>query len=416
MKKLLIGALLALTACGAAVNGGYQGTPIATLGGQLSLKQGLSLTHEVRLAIAWYPDLSGDNPTPPKSVVTEEVAYTGTFPQSFTFRLFGPPAPAALAHVFDDDGKPAGKAAVGQLVAYEDLDGDRKLSVDAQGRATDRILGSTAGAGAFDFYTVAERHLVLWAQDGATLDLPDVRPGYNLLHYTDPLAAPEVLPLTASIPLELTGEPRLALISCPEAYVEPQPDVACGVRVWETPAVNGTIALNEQGNIDAFVMVSTPAGTSSNATVRINGTLIPHDSSGMAHWLTEPAPSALHVGLNTIEVEQPGYAPLTLQATVPGPFAITSPAGGSTVTAGSPLSVTWTAAPGAGVYAATLFVDHAGNDSSDLVHGTSAQLTVPVPDTNGSGDLSVVAYDRLVIARTAILGLSAQHLSLDVTR
>ena len=413
MKKLLIGALFALTACGAAVNGGYQGTPIATLGGQLSLKQGLALTHEVRLAIAWYPDLSGDHPTAPKSIVTEEVAYTGTFPQSFTFRLFGPPAPAALAPIFDDDGAQAGKAAVGQLVAYEDLDGDGKLSVDAQGRASDRILGSTAGAGAFDFYTVAERHLVLWAQDGATLGLPGVQPGYNLLHYTDPFAAPEVLPLTSAIPLELTGEPRLALISCPEAYVDPQPETACGVRVWETPAVNGTIAINETGSIDAFVMVSTSAGTSSTATVRINGTVIPHDSSGLAHTLTEPTPSSLHVGLNTIEVEQPGYEPVTLQATVPGPFSLTAPADGATITAGAPLTVSWTPAAGATVYGATLFVGHAGNDASELVRGaTSVQLDVP--NATGLGDLSVVAYDRLVIARTAILGLSVQRVALDV--
>lgn len=413
MKKLLIGALLALTACGAAVNGGYRGTPIATLGGQLSLKQGLSLTHEVRLAIAWYPDLSGDHPTPPKAIATEEVAYTGTFPQSFTFRLYGPPAPEALAQIVED-GAPAGKAAVGQLVAYEDLDGNGKLSVDAHGRATDRILGSTAGAGAFDLFTVATRHLVLWTQDGADLGLPGVQPGYNLLRYEDPFAAPVALPLATAIPLELTGEPRLALIACPEAYVDPQPETACGVRVWTTPEVNGTISLNEAGAIDAFVMVRTAAGTSSTATVHINGAVVPRDASGLVHSLTEAAPSALRVGLNTIEVEQPGYEPLTLQATVPGAFTITAPADGGTVTAGAPLDVTWTSAAGATRYAATLFVENAGNDASDLVSGTSARLTVP--DATGTGTLSVVAYDRLAFSRAAVLGLSVRELTLTVTR
>lgn len=380
------------------------------------MRDGLSVSHEVRLAVAWYPDLSDDTPAPPRAIVTEELAYTGSFPQSFTFRLYGPPAPEALAPVTVGDGAPAGKAAVGQLVAYEDVDGDGRLSVDAQGRATERILGSTAGAGAFDFYTTATRHLVLWAQDGAErgLELEGLTAGYNLLRYEDPLSPPVVLPLTTALPIALTAEPRLALIACPEAYVEPQPETACGVRVWDTPAVNGTVSLQDDGSIDAFVLVSTASGTSSMATVRINGVEIPRDGSNLAHALTEAAPSVLHTGVNVVEVQQPGYQPVTLQAVVPARFDVTAPLPGTSVTAGSSLTVRWTAATGATRYGVSLFVDGARPTDSALVAATSAQ--VQVPDGVGPGELSVVAYERLDFSRASVLGLSVRTLRLDVTR
>jgi hypothetical protein len=413
MKKLLV-ALLALTACGPAVNGGYRGLPVATLGGMLSLKDGLTISHEVRLAIAWYPDLSAESPTPPRAIVTEEISYTGAFPQNYSFRLYGPPTPEAIAQIFGQGGTPEGRAAVGQLVAYEDLDDDGQLSLDAKGRATDRILGSTAGAGAFDFYTTATRYLVLWTQDGADLGLPGVQPGYNLLRYENPLSPPEALPLTSSIPIALTAEPRLALIACPEAYLAPQPEMACGVRVWDTPEVNGTITLQDNGGIDAFVLVSAGGQTSSTATVRVNGTVVPHDSSNLAHSLVEPTPSVLHTGVNVIVIEQPGYEPLTLQAVVPARFDVTSPAADATLVAGSTITARWTPATGATRYAASLFVDGAMPSNTEFVTGTSAP--VKVPDGAGTGQLSIVAYDRFALSRAAIFGLSVRNMNVTVSR
>lgn len=413
MKKLLLGALLALSACGSAVNGGYRGTPIATLGGQLSLKEGLTIGAQVRLAIAWYPDISAESPTPPRAIVTEEISYTGNFPQNFTFRLYAPPAREALAQNLGDPSAPNGKAAVGQLVAYEDLDGDGKLSVDARGRATDRILGSTAGAGAFDFYTVATRYLVLWVQDGATLELEGVRPGYNLLRYENPLAPPKVIALDTPIPVALTAEPRLALIACPEAYLDPQPETACGVRVWTTPEVNGSISLRDDGGLDAFVLVSAGGETSSTATVRINGVNVPRDTSGLAHALSETTGSVLHTGLNSIVVEQPGYDPLTLQAVVPARFEVTAPVSGATIVAGSTIDVSWTAATGATIYAANLFAG-GPSASSEPGAGTTARLTVP--DVAGAAQVSVVAYDRFVLSRAAVLGMSVRNVDVTVAR
>lgn len=403
--------LLALSACGPALTGHSRGPTLATLGGQLSLGQGVALKGDVRLGIAWYPDISADDPQPPKAIVTEELRYSGTFPQAFTFRLTAPPPRDALAPVVEP-GAPAAAAALGQLFAYEDLDGDGRLTLDASGRASDRILGSSAGAGAFDFYTAAERWLVLWAQDGATLELTGVRPGYNLLRYSQPLTPPEVLPLESPIPLALSAEPRLALLACPEAYVDPlQLEEACGVRVWSTPSVSATIAHNDDGSLDAFVLVGNGAGASS--TVRINGELVPADS-GAAHTLYEATPRVLRVGENVIEVEQAGFEKLTLKAVVPARFEVTAPAAGATVKAGSTLDASWTLAAGATLYTASLTVEGAPMaSSSEFSAATSARLVVPAGA--GMGDLSVAAYEHLPLARASALGLSVRHVALVVT-
>jgi hypothetical protein len=223
-----------------------------------------------------------------------------------------------------------------------------------------------------------------------------------------------VLPLTASIPITLSAEPRLALIACPEAYADPQPETACGVRVWDTPEVNGTIALQDDGSIDAFVMVRAGGETSSIATVRINGAEVPRDGSNLAHSLVESTPTVLHTGVNVVVIEQPGYAPLTLHAVVPARFDVTSPAAGATVLANDTITVAWTPATGATRYAASLFVDGAMPADTEFVATTSAP--VKVPDGAGQGQLSVVAYDRFSLSRAAIFGLSVRNVNLTVAR
>jgi hypothetical protein len=404
-----------LAGCGPALTANSPGPAIAELNGVLTLADGVSVRGAVRLATAWYPDLTDDAPTPPRSIVTEEVAYTGSFPQNFTFRLHGAPPREALAPAGEAQA-PEGKGAVAQLFAYDDLDGDGKLTLDAQGRALDRILGSSAGAGAFDFYTSAVRYQLVWVQGGATFGLEGVRPGYNLLRYEDPLSPPRVLPLDTPIPLVLDAAPRLALIACPEAYVSPQPEVACGARVWTTPEVNGAITLQDDGSLDATVLVGVNGVASRDARVRINGVDVPVDQ-GETYSLVEPAGTAsvLRVGLNTVTVEHPGYEPLTLSAVVPTRFDLRAPLAGAQVRAGSALTISWSAATGATLYGANLFVANAPNlGSSELTRDTTVTLTVP--DGSGPGDLSVVAYDRFVLSRAAVLGLSVRSQPLEVTR
>ncbi|MDP1821639.1 MAG: hypothetical protein Q8L48_00270 [Archangium sp.] len=415
MKKLISVALcMVWMACGPAVNGTWKGPPLVTLGGQLTLKEGLTVGSGVRLAIAWYPNLAGDNPTPPRAIATEEVAYSGTFPQNFTFRLYGPPAQAALEVVRSEDGS-EGEAAVGQLLAYEDLDGDGQLSVTTAGTSPDRILGSTAGAGPFDFFSSEQRDLVAWVKRADDLGLASAGmvPGYNLLRATSPFLAPQVLPLDTPIPLRMTGDPRLAIIVCPEAYANPDAEVACGVRVWATPAVNGSISLREDGGLDAFVLVQSQGVTTGAALVTVNGVPLPLDSSGLAYSLSEQAPSVLRIGRNTVSVELAGYSPLLLEATVPARFEVTAPASGARVAPGAPLQVSWTAAAGATQYGASLFVDGPGAPSDTVITSTLG-ATVVAPSISGPGEVSVTAWDHLTFARAALTGMSVRTVPVSV--
>ena len=409
----LCAAVLAM-GCGAAVNGDYRGPPLVTLGGQLTLKEGLTVGGGVRLAIAWYPNLAGDNPTPPKAIATEEVSYTGSFPQNFTFRLYGPPAAAALERVEREDGT-IGEAAVGQLLAYEDLDGDGKLTVDATGRSADRILGSTAGAGPFDFFSSAQRDIVAWVSDADDLGLKvqGMKAGYNLLRFTSPFEPPAVLPLDTPIPLALTGDPRLALIVCPEAYADPDAQVACGVTIWNTPEVMGNLAWQADGSMNAFFLVKVGGEQTTQARITVNGVEVPLDQGATSYSLLEATPSAMRPGLNTVVIEAPGYSAMTMQVRVPGDFSITSPVGGTQVAPGATLAVAWTASTDATGYAASMFVDGPG-PGSDTELTTSLTTSITVPPTTGRGELSVTAFERLDFSRSSVTGITTRSVVLTV--
>lgn len=409
---LVISALLG--ACDGAVNSAYPGEPIATLTGQLSVKQGLSIDHEVRLSVAWFPTVDPSDPVAPKSIVTEELSYTGTFPQAFRFRFYAPPAAEALATGVDPNDPAVGRAALGQLFAYEDMDDDGKLTLDPAGHARDRILGSSAGAGAFDFLTVADRYLVLWVEGGATLSLPGVRPGYNLIHYTQPFELPEALPLDSRIPLELDADPRLALLACPEAYLDPKPEFACGVRLWNTPVIGASVNLRDDGGLDALVTVGGGDPLVPGTTVKINGMTLPHEGDAATWTLSEDKPGVLHTGVNQLEVSQPGFDPVVLRAVVPARFEVQAPLSGATVRAGDFLDVDWGEATGATIYIAGITLGAGMGTSSDPAPETRARLLVP--DVPGEALLNIVAYDRISLERAAFFGVSTRYVPLQVTR
>jgi hypothetical protein len=405
LRRLLFVFSCALVACGPAVNGTWRGPPLLTLTGQLSLKEGLALERGVRLAIAWYPNLAGDVPVAPRSIVTEELEYTGIFPQRFSFPLYAAPAREALEVVTREDGT-VGEAAVGQLFAYEDVDGDGRLTVDADGHSPDRILGSTAGAGPFDFFSNEQRDVVAWVKEADELGLASegMKPGYNLLRVTSPVRPPRVMPLDTSIPLVLTGDPRLALIVCPEAYADPQAETACGVTVWSTPAVNGSISLRE-GALDVFVSVQNGA-----RSVTVNGTALEPDSSGQIFTLSEPSANVLRVGVNSVVVDAPGFQPITLEAIVPTPFDFVTPVAGEALKAGEAVRVEWTQAVGATLYSPSLSAVQTGD--STLVEGLSATLRVPAEP--GPAMFEVTAFDRLAFSRSTVNGMTMRSVEVQI--
>lgn len=391
-----------LVGCGPAVNGTWRGPELVTLTGQLSLKEGVTLNSGVRLAIAWYPNLAADAPVAPRSIVTEELEYTGVFPQRFSFPLYAAPARQAL-EVVTTEGR-VSEAAVGQLFAYEDVNGDEQLTVDAQGHSPDRILGSTAGAGPFDFFSTERRDVVAWVKHADDLGLASqgMKAGYNLLKLTSPVRPPEVMPLDSPIPLVLSADPRLALIVCPEAYANPDAETACGVTVWSTPPVNGSISLHEDGVLEAFVSVQNGA-----RSVSINGVPIDPDPSGQVFTLWEKDSGALRVGVNTVVVDAPGFQPLTLEAVVPSRFDLVPP---GTLRAGQRSRFEWTRAVGASYYSPSISSMSGGE--SDLVEATSATLLVP--NEPGPGSFSVTAFDRLAFTRSAVNGMSTRTVEVTI--
>lgn len=399
---------LASMSCGPAVNGAWKGPPLVTLTGQLSLQDGVVLEQGVRLAIAWFPNLSGDSPVAPRAIATEEVEYTGTFPQRFSFPLHGPPAREALEVVVADDGT-QGEAAVGQLLAYEDLDGDGKLSVDSAGKSSDRILGSAAGAWPFDFFSQGQRDLVTWVKrpDDLGLGRVGMKPGYNLLRFDSPLKEPTVLPLDTPVPLRLTGDPRLQLIVCPEAYASRESEQACGVKVWSTPPVSGALTLRDDGDFDLFLSVESGA-----QRVQVNGVEVPPmgpDRVSFSEAFTA-ASNAVHVGVNTLTVEATGYAPLTLEVTVPSRFDVLSPAPGARLTPGGPVRLSWTAALGATIYGPNVFVgEHAAGDVTPEL-----AIELRVPQSVGPGEVNITAFDRFGFGRTSVMGLSVRSVPVVV--
>src|SRR5687767_7935977 len=99
-SRLLPTLLAFATACGNPVDPNYEGEPLVTLEGQMSLSQGATVEGPVRMALGWYPGmLADDSAAPlsqPKSIVTEDVVYESSFPVSYRFHLYRPPPTDAL--------------------------------------------------------------------------------------------------------------------------------------------------------------------------------------------------------------------------------------------------------------------------------------------------------------------------------
>jgi hypothetical protein len=256
MRRVLpFAAVLGIVACGS-LGDAKKREPLAIIQGQLTQSTAQAPQAQVRVAVVWVSvDKRGYN-------VAQDVAATPVFPSKFKLELTDPPprsamitkatqappeegpgdrpnvdpqpAPGGESGTRDHDSRaewPADfAAAVGSVVAYEDLNGNGKLDLVEEGASSyvDRILG-------------ANETLLLVYLEGtipASNDFTDAygrRPttGYSLMGMPCPMSEvpagggnPEPpprtcdasnsgwLPITTLYDLPLTAEPRFAKMMC----------------------------------------------------------------------------------------------------------------------------------------------------------------------------------------------------------
>ncbi len=358
MKKQRIGmvvlALVALCACpSVVVDPHYQGVPVASLKGQLSLAQGVVPPNNVRLAVVWYKSFL--QPTQPDSIVTQEVAFKGTFPSNFTFDFYGVPPAEALNPTKEGNGHQA----FGVLVAYEDSNGDGRLDpadpFDDGGVNNDRLLGATSSY--FDVNTTS-----YWIQ------YSDVTPaasdknwpsgskkGFNLVSNSQDANGrghAEVLPFDTSIPLVLTAENELVALICQADFANDIGSSPNPIELCKHPATPNVLRVNgsfrrsytDDDATGALVTADRTTLTLSdgqayvdNATVTVNGQLARFRSEGFYDSSASLTPGAPNVAV----VNAPGFAPVTISLVMPNQMPLLAPVSGQKIKSGSSLKIEW---------------------------------------------------------------------------
>ncbi|REG23563.1 hypothetical protein ATI61_11631 [Archangium gephyra] len=336
-------AALLMTGCGEGlpVQPDYRGEPLVTLQGQLRLAQHIQVDEPVRLALVWYK--SSTDPSQPRDIVTEDIAYEPSFPIEFTFHLYAPPPPEALTE------NEAGRFGHAILVAYRDDNHNGKLDpIPAGGVPQDKVLGATQS------YFDPE-------EPGYALSYSEQPGGVNghftLSHFPVGDSAPmaEPVPLDTPITLTLTGENELAALLCMgprtiETAGSPNPLAFCGLPA--TPGilrVHANYLLQIEGTptgdtLGGHVYVRVSDGsrwlTDADATATLNGQPIPVGRPDKTPGVL-PAPGAL----STLIVSAPGFPTATYELRIPETPRLTSPAMGATFPSGSSLHFTWSPVP-----------------------------------------------------------------------
>jgi hypothetical protein len=344
--SLLLALLLVTSACGEVVDPTYPGTPLLTLEGQMRVAPDAQ-PGPVRLALAWYPQVLWDEtaapPVQPKAIVTEDFVYEDAFPANYRFHLYNLPPVEALAPL---GGGVQGKGALGILLAYRDGNGNAQLdTIPATGSPVDRVVGASLD------WMASPAYLLIYLDSEQPPEL-GLKRGFNLVKVTD-ASTSESVPLTTSIPLALSGGPFLDVLVCEAAWSGTGD--ACGLDFEGEPSeknplrVEGTVQL--LGNaVQVSLLVTHDELYRSDAQVMLGGRAIPFSEEGMLYALSEADSMLLSEG-GTIELRVvSGGKELRRVLSLPGGFALTTPASEGVVKSGGPLAVEWTRSAGARFY------------------------------------------------------------------
>ncbi|MEZ4320283.1 MAG: hypothetical protein R3F61_22580 [Myxococcota bacterium] len=160
-RPVLVGLLALLSGCGSLVGGDYRGEVLFEIEGQV-YTDGFQSDGDVGVALVWSNGFDED-------LGAQSVVVKTAFPARYTIQIYQPPAETTLIPFLGNEDL---RAAVGDIVLYEDLDGDGRWS-----REVEPIVGGAFDAaliwvdGASPTFAEASSPVLDWEPD----------PGYSLI-------------------------------------------------------------------------------------------------------------------------------------------------------------------------------------------------------------------------------------------
>lgn len=354
MKRALL--LLLCSCMPGAVGPKFRGAPLFTVQGQL-VTTGAIPSVPLRLAVAWYPDEQSS--TAPRAIVTQDIAYQGTFPLNYSFSFFSVPPPGVLIDYRNGD--EVTRAAFGVLLAYEDVNGNGQLdSIASGGSAIDRVLGTSVG----DTYNGNPALKPVWVAyvDGT----PGQRwvgysPGYNLW------SANVVIPETTSVPIELAATNELNFFVCEEfisgsAYGY---DLPCNIAPTGGVRVIGNI-YRQNGVPGVALRITDGVNVLPAVRAELNGGDIPFDTmSGL--FTASGSVVVVTPGVNVVRVTPPGRPSFEFSVEAPGEFTLQSPREGARMSKSGAITAEWTPSARASFYQVQAYAVTPPNEGTEPV-------------------------------------------------
>lgn len=404
MRRLLALALVVAAGCGDRLaDAGYRGVPLATLRGSMVLAPGAEVDGPVRLALAWYPQwlaAEGAGEAAAVAIVTEDVEAEATFPVDFRFRVYQPPPPEALAELGEGL---EGRGAFGILLAYQDLDGDRRLDpIAADGAPVDRILASSLlgdPSAAFALVYV----------DRPQPEGTGFVPGFNLVQAVNDEAA-AVVPLDTRTRLALTGGgPIYDAFVCEAGWLTFMFLDVCGLSGGGgTPAelaVSGRVAL-DGARLQVLLEVASDDGPLEDAAVTVNGRAVPYRPDRGAYVLEEDGTTLVRPGATVVVAATGAGASVGRVFTMPGELALVAPAEHAAVSRAGDVVVAFTASAGATAYFAGYDAPPAG--AATLAEPGALSVTVsaagaPVGEATAFVEARIEPGDGRAFVTTALV-------------
>ncbi|MCP3141828.1 hypothetical protein [Pyxidicoccus xibeiensis] len=378
------------------------GKPLATLQGRLALDSKSQVNEPVRLALAWYPSLLTEQSGPvskPVSIVTEDVAYTGGFPVSYTFDVTAAPPAEALVELGDGM---RGKGSVGIVLAYNDRNGNGKLdTIRAEGTPVDRVLGASLE------WTRPPAFMVMYL-DSAQAPATGLQQGFNLVRLDDNLTS-NVVPLTTSIPVVLRNDPLLDAFVCEAAWDDTTEQAPCGLG-GDEPAEGALLLTGELSfngtQADLSFDVRRDGVAAGDAQVRVFDQVASYDEERKRYTLhIDDASGLLDGGLVAVTARQ-GNDEVTRTVMVPARFEVTWPTVPMSYSPGEAVQAAWTESKGARRYEVSVRADGQVLASE----GTADRRTKLTPRLHGgAATLRVVAVEvdnSLVVRRSQEVPIS----------